>query len=236
LLAVGNPYLILRHNPQLTTLDQVIKYVENMAPEDAPESEAGPMFLTGVVNPGDVLYLPMGAIVVEKAVNADCFAFRLPVQTVGAAFCVRAFTYLMNHVTATPALTAIAAKLVKLQDESDDDGDDADDPESGDASSSSSSDSGSEKPAKRAKRVAKASPGGSGTPTGAAEVVAEVAALGGSDTPTGAAEVVVEEAAPMGSNTPRADELLFGSGSEDDGVWGCYTSMAFMGQSFPVLG
>ena len=44
---------------------------------------------------GDVIYTPMGAVVVEKALNADVVSWRVCVPTIGAASLMRSYKMLL---------------------------------------------------------------------------------------------------------------------------------------------
>ena len=135
LMAIGNPHAIKQSYNSVNGLASAIQWLENVSVADAPSPEIAGALHVGVVLPGDVLYVPMGSIVVEKALNADNIALRMSVPTVGTFKLLRAFKMLMTDTAANPMMNAIAG-LFTLPDHSDDDKADSDS-DSGSSSSSS---------------------------------------------------------------------------------------------------
>ncbi len=73
-----------------------------MTPDIAPVEADGPLVHLVAAQPGDLVYVPMASVVVEKALNADSIAWRVPVGTLGTASIMRSFLMLqeMLHETA----------------------------------------------------------------------------------------------------------------------------------------
>ena len=134
-MAIGNPHAIKQSYNSVNGLASAIQWLENVSVADAPSPAIAGTLHVGVVLPGDVLYVPMGSIVVEKALNADNIALRMSVPTVGTFKLLRAFKMLMTDTAANPMMNAIAG-LFTLPDHSDDDKADSDS-DSGSSSSSS---------------------------------------------------------------------------------------------------
>ncbi len=83
---------------------------QELTPETASIEADGPLVMLAAVAPSDILYVPMAAVVVEKSLNADSIAWRVPVTTLGSSSVMRGF--LMLKPMLDPAVHDLALVML----------------------------------------------------------------------------------------------------------------------------
>jgi hypothetical protein len=137
MIVIANPYTVAKvYQETVKNLQDAIDWLKSATPDSAPPLELDTFVMAvGVLHPGDSLIAPMGSIVIEKALNADSIALRLPLPTYGTPEVSRAFKLIIRDTQATPLMMHVEAKFALPEDSADDAADTDDD---GSSSSSSS--------------------------------------------------------------------------------------------------